>query len=335
MKTTNLLSLVAVAAYLLGFPGICALQAQEVTGWTSLEFDQSSGKVYGYAETDLDYGATSYYQACLYTSMSDLTSGAGLGSQRVCAPTTGSNYVEANLSGTGTFGHTYYAYSQHYVQFWYRNGYGYFEDYYNFLSWPSSAYAGFDWEGQYDWFGPGPNTSDPNEQADLAETDSDAELVATGPCHDSRDNLIQEYKTYQVNLWPTCTNFNTSAHSTYFSNAQLTVNESPAYGWSLLVQEMLRCIDLWRASYGPITINSAYRNPAHNAAIGGAANSRHMHGDAVDFNNPTKDTNGRNKILGSTTDYPDNPDYIEPTYGPCKLNCVHVDWRLHAQIYAQ
>ena len=33
----------------------------------------------------------------------------------------------------------------------------------------------------------------------------------------------------------------------------------------------------------PMTINSGYRCPSHNKAVGGASDSRHLHGDAVDF----------------------------------------------------
>ena len=33
----------------------------------------------------------------------------------------------------------------------------------------------------------------------------------------------------------------------------------------------------------PIVINSGYRCPSHNKAVGGASKSRHMQGDAVDF----------------------------------------------------
>ena len=33
----------------------------------------------------------------------------------------------------------------------------------------------------------------------------------------------------------------------------------------------------------PISIDSGYRTPAHNRQVGGAADSRHMHGDAADF----------------------------------------------------
>lgn len=33
----------------------------------------------------------------------------------------------------------------------------------------------------------------------------------------------------------------------------------------------------------PITINSAYRSPAHNKAVGGAKNSQHLYGRAADI----------------------------------------------------
>lgn len=35
-------------------------------------------------------------------------------------------------------------------------------------------------------------------------------------------------------------------------------------------------------SYGQLKINSAYRDPAHNAKVGGAKKSQHMHGNAYD-----------------------------------------------------
>lgn len=36
----------------------------------------------------------------------------------------------------------------------------------------------------------------------------------------------------------------------------------------------------------PITINSGYRSPSHNAAVGGAKNSQHMYGTAADISAP-------------------------------------------------
>lgn len=111
------------------------------------------------------------------------------------------------------------------------------------------------------------------------------------------------------------------------------MNETPAYGWSLLVDEMLSAMDTG-VRYGAMTLTSAYRNPAHNEAIGGVHNSQHTHEDAADIRNPTGDTAGRNEILAAAPPSPDKPDYIEPTTQKCGLACVHGDWRNHSQVYA-
>lgn len=48
--------------------------------------------------------------------------------------------------------------------------------------------------------------------------------------------------------------------------------------------ELLGFLERIRAHFGkPVYINSGYRCPKHNAAVGGAAKSRHMAGDAADF----------------------------------------------------
>jgi uncharacterized protein YcbK (DUF882 family) len=47
---------------------------------------------------------------------------------------------------------------------------------------------------------------------------------------------------------------------------------------------VLNVMDLIRRNYGmPIHINSGYRSPEHNKAVGGAANSQHVYGEACDF----------------------------------------------------
>lgn len=48
--------------------------------------------------------------------------------------------------------------------------------------------------------------------------------------------------------------------------------------------ELQRRVNLFRTEYGkPLYVNSGYRNPEHNAAIGGAKGSAHMTCQAVDF----------------------------------------------------
>lgn len=44
--------------------------------------------------------------------------------------------------------------------------------------------------------------------------------------------------------------------------------------------EVLRCL----AGHKPLHVVSAFRTPTHNRAVGGATNSRHLYGDAVDLN---------------------------------------------------
>lgn len=53
----------------------------------------------------------------------------------------------------------------------------------------------------------------------------------------------------------------------------------------------------WRLGNVPIPVNSWYRTPAHNAAVGGASQSRHMSGDATDHTRQWVDKVGRAKVL--------------------------------------
>lgn len=49
-------------------------------------------------------------------------------------------------------------------------------------------------------------------------------------------------------------------------------------------EALVRAVDRLRAHFAaPVTVSSGVRCPAHNAAVGGVANSRHLTGHAVDF----------------------------------------------------
>lgn len=55
-------------------------------------------------------------------------------------------------------------------------------------------------------------------------------------------------------------------------------------GSLLIVDEAVEILEKVRAAVGkPLIINSAYRDPIHNARVGGAPLSRHKFGDAFDI----------------------------------------------------
>ncbi len=152
-------------------------------------------------------------------------------------------------------------------------------------------------------------------------------------CGDERDQMIAEYATYGGYLSPTCASFTKTAHSVYFAFAELNVNDS--YSWAIIRYPLTAPassgygLDLWRADAGgvPRYVNSAYRAPAHNQAVGGVPNSRHIFGDAVDLRNVPQ-TQAEYNLLSNAANEA-QADYIEPWTGPCGSGCVHGDWRNH------
>lgn len=177
-------------------------------------------------------------------------------------------------------------------------------------------------------------------------------------CGDARDSLIGEYRTYNVNLTPLCAWFTQSAHSVYFTYNELTTQSD--YSWALIKKPLTVSassgspnygLDKWRELIGLAqTVNSGYRNPSHNASVGGAAQSRHMYGDAVDLRNVARtEAEYWDKACKARKDYnatfisncdqsqPDaRADYVEPLTGPCGYGCVHADWRSHdLNVYSQ
>jgi hypothetical protein len=78
--------------------------------------------------------------------------------------------------------------------------------------------------------------------------------------------------------------------SEHFSLAEMTatahrnINNTPPPGVLDALSDTAERMEAVRELLGhPIHINSGYRSPALNAAVGGAVNSAHMSGHAVDF----------------------------------------------------
>lgn len=63
-----------------------------------------------------------------------------------------------------------------------------------------------------------------------------------------------------------------------------------------LRRELVIGLEEYRASFGPVTIVSGYRDPEHNHAVGGAANSQHLYGNGADI--PQKATVAQVRALG-------------------------------------
>lgn len=58
---------------------------------------------------------------------------------------------------------------------------------------------------------------------------------------------------------------------------------SKGNGWIKVDRALLQGLERYRRLLGrPVTIVSGYRDPAHNAAVGGAPNSQHLFGNAAD-----------------------------------------------------
>jgi len=154
---------------------------------------------------------------------------------------------------------------------------------------------------------------------------------AGNACGDQRDQIIQEYKTYLPDFIPQCSDFTQGFG--YLNTGD--------YSWALVRAPLVTGLGSITATYGAVTVNSAYRNPVRNRnTTGSAGHSRHMYGDAVDIaNSPQTLTNwlalhqaaqlaDANFIEGQTSIYP-----CRCTTDTCV--CLHADWRSTPGPYEQ
>jgi Peptidase M15 len=327
--------LLIVTTLLLG--GI-VLHAQQVYGWTSLEWDSGNQTLYGYGETDLDDYAALYYEASIYSHISDqnnklLTSGT--------ATDEGGNegFIDISLTAPGTTGNTYTMSSIHHGMIIYQSDCvepctSYYEDYYYYDSFLTSPADSVNYGGDFYWFGPGPDYNARAQPITLATTTSSATAKATGVCGDIRDTIIGEYLSYDVDLQPQCNFFTSGVNTEYFTYSQLNYpspRTAPAkYPDAIFTEAALGFVNNW---YSRVTfpINSGYRCPSQNAAAGGTHNSNHMNGVAFDAGNSAKTQAQWNALKSAAVQA--GADWTEPQTGPCGLGCVHGDVRNHAVVY--
>ena len=147
-------------------------------------------------------------------------------------------------------------------------------------------------------------------------------------CGDDRTNIIEEYRAGQVAWTPSCGDFGTSGGSAHFSWSEL--NRYPGSGhppFGIVKQVLWSGLESTRSNYnrGGLVIDSGYRCPHGNAAVGGAWQSRHMWGDAADMHSADHLWNRAEWDLMQSAARNAGASYIEPyEQDPTHL---HADWR--------
>ena len=73
---------------------------------------------------------------------------------------------------------------------------------------------------------------------------------------------------------------------------------------------------------GPVTVNSGYRCPKHNIAVGGVVNSQHMKGEAADV--CCADNKRLAEIIEKNGKYDQMIKYLRPDGS---IRFIHVSWK--------
>ena len=73
---------------------------------------------------------------------------------------------------------------------------------------------------------------------------------------------------------------------------------------------------------GPVTVNSGYRCPKHNLAVGGVVNSQHMKGEAADL--CCADNKRLAEIIEANGKYDQMIKYLRPDGS---IRFIHVSWK--------
>jgi hypothetical protein len=73
---------------------------------------------------------------------------------------------------------------------------------------------------------------------------------------------------------------------------------------------------------GPVTVNSGYRCPKHNLAVGGVVNSQHMKGEAADL--CCADNKRLAEIIEKNGKYDQMIKYLRPDGS---IRFIHVSWK--------
>lgn len=90
-----------------------------------------------------------------------------------------------------------------------------------------------------------------------------------------------------------------------------------------LIALITNCLDPIRALWGgPVIVNSGFRTPMLNKAVGGAVNSQHMQGEAADITVGSPDKNRRLFSMIQAAGIPFDQLIDESNYA-----WIHVSWK--------
>ena len=157
--------------------------------------------------------------------------------------------------------------------------------------------------------------------------------ICAGGLSDPRTELVYEYRTVYPNGTPAwragCQDFTNVGGSANFSWAEWS-GGSDHQAWAVAGAGMFANLESVLTNYGgALRIESAYRCPGRNAAVGGAGNSRHMYGDAVDLTPVSQVWSHAEYLILSLAARRAGATFIEPWGdGPGQtMTHVHADWR--------
>lgn len=166
-----------------------------------------------------------------------------------------------------------------------------------------------------------------------------------------RGQIINEYQVYGVMddsacpvsdptcaadhpFVPACGNFTASATNPNYTFSEIKGSGS-VYNWAIIQAPLVEGgsigLSAWISDYegtygaGLPALDSGYRTPTYNASLGGAAQSRHMFGDAADL-----DAGDNSTIFNQLTAAANNAgaNYVEPnSMLKTPYSHVHADWR--------
>lgn len=144
------------------------------------------------------------------------------------------------------------------------------------------------------------------------------------------DQIRQEYVDMSKARTPARTEFSNGGASAqgHFTFAEMNSGD---FAFAIVAPALYAGLESMRTNLGnqAIGVTSGYRNPRHNAAIGGAAESQHIYGTAADMHiadyNGDGQTNQADWNIMSATATAAGATFIEPyAQDPTHL---HADWR--------